>query len=44
VLAVNAYFEDKIQEGRVEFDYRLRPGIVTHSHALELMRAIGLEI
>jgi MutS domain V len=43
-LAVNVHFEDKIEDGRVEFDYRLRPGIVTHSNALELMRAIGLEI
>jgi len=42
--ALNVHFEDKIEDGRVEFDYQLRPGIVTHSNALELMRAIGLEI
>ncbi len=42
--AVNVHFDDQILEGRVEFDYRLRPGIVTHSNALELMRAVGLEV
>jgi len=26
------------------FDYRLRPGVVTKSNALELMRAVGLEV
>jgi DNA mismatch repair ATPase MutS len=43
-LAVNVHFEDKIEDGRMDFDYRLRTGIVTHSNALELMLAIGLEI
>jgi hypothetical protein len=43
-VVVNVHFEDKIEDGRVEFDYQLRPGIVTHSNALELMRAIGLDI
>jgi MutS domain V/MutS domain III len=42
--AANTHFEDTIIDGRVEFDYRLRPGIVTHSNALELMRAIGLSV
>ena len=42
--AANAHFEDTITDGKVEFDFRLRPGIVTHSNALELMRAIGLNV
>ena len=42
--AVNVHFEDQMLEGRIEFDYRLRPGIVTRSNALELMRAVGLEL
>lgn len=42
--AVNVHFDDRIVAGEIEFDYRLRPGIVTHSNALELMRAVGLEI
>jgi hypothetical protein len=33
-----------MEAGRIEFDYRLQPGVVTHSNALELMRAVGLEI
>ena len=41
---MNAHFEDTIVDGRVEFDYRLRGGIVTRSNALELMRAIGLAV
>ncbi len=43
-LAANVHFEDRIVNGQVEFDYRLQPGLVTHSNALELMRAVGLEV
>jgi hypothetical protein len=43
-IAKNIHFEDKITAGQVEFDYRLRPGVVTHSNALELMRAVGLDV
>jgi DNA mismatch repair ATPase MutS len=42
--ATNVHFEDRITDGRVEFDYKLRPGVVTHSNALELMRAVGLDV
>jgi DNA mismatch repair ATPase MutS len=42
--AINVHFDDNIIDGRVEFDYRLKPGIVTHSNALELMRAVGLPV
>jgi hypothetical protein len=42
--AANVHFEDHMENGRIEFDYRLRPGVVTRSNALELMRAVGLEI
>jgi hypothetical protein len=38
----NVHFEDRMVEGRMEFDYRLRPGVVTRGNALELMRAMGL--
>lgn len=41
---VNVHFEDRLEAGRMVFDYRLRAGVVTHSNALELMRAVGLEI
>ncbi|QQS48413.1 MAG: DNA mismatch repair protein MutS [Acidobacteriota bacterium] len=40
--AVNVHFEDQLEDGRIVFDYRMRPGIVTRSNALELMRSVGL--
>jgi hypothetical protein len=42
--AANVHFEDHIENGRIMFDYHLRPGIVTKSNALELMRSVGLEV
>ncbi|MCG8590077.1 MAG: DNA mismatch repair protein MutS [Proteobacteria bacterium] len=40
----NVHFVDHLEEGRVAFDYQLRPGVVTRSNALELMRAVGLDV
>ncbi len=40
----NVHFEDHIEEGRIAFDYRLRPGVVQRSNALELIRAVGLSV
>ncbi|ACG73677.1 DNA mismatch repair protein MutS domain protein [Anaeromyxobacter sp. K] len=40
----NAHFEDQVQGGEIAFDYRLRPGVVGHSNALALMRAVGLRV
>jgi DNA mismatch repair ATPase MutS len=42
--AANVHFEDHIENGRITFDYHLRPGIVRKSNALELMRSIGLDV
>ena len=42
--AVNMHFEDRLEDGRMIFDYRMRPGVVEHSNALALMRAIGLDV
>ena len=42
--AVNVHFEDQLEGGEIHFDYRLRRGVVTRSNALELMRAVGLEV
>jgi DNA mismatch repair ATPase MutS len=42
--AANVHFEDHLENGRMTFDYRLRSGVVTKSNALELMRAVGLEV
>jgi hypothetical protein len=32
------------EAGEMQFDYRARPGPVTRSNALALMRAVGLEL
>jgi len=42
--AANVHFEDHIEDGRMVFDYALRPGVVRKSNAIELMRSVGLEI
>ena len=42
--ALNVHFEDHLEGGEIRFDYRLRQGVVTRSNALELMRAVGLEV
>jgi len=42
--AANAHFEDHLENGRMIFDYRLRSGVVQKSNALELMRAVGLDV
>ena len=42
--AVNMHFSDTIVDGQLNFDYQLRPGIVEHSNALELMRSVGLDV
>jgi DNA mismatch repair ATPase MutS len=43
-MAANVHFEDRLEDGKLLFDYRLRPGVVRKSNALELMRSIGLEV
>ena len=40
----NVHFEDHFEDGRMRFDYRMHPGVVQHSNALALMRAVGLEV
>jgi DNA mismatch repair ATPase MutS len=42
--AVNVHFEDHIEDGHIAFDYRMRPGVVEKSNAIELMRSVGLEV
>lgn len=42
--ASNAHFEDRLEDGEMRFDYRMKPGPVTRSNALALMRAIGLDV
>jgi DNA mismatch repair ATPase MutS len=42
--AANVHFEDRLEDGRLVFDYRMRPGVVERSNALDLMRAVGLDV
>ena len=42
--AANVHFEDRIEDGKMVFDYRMRSGVVEHSNALALMRAVGLKV
>jgi DNA mismatch repair ATPase MutS len=38
------HFEDVLVNGKMTFDYRIRPGVVERSNALELMRLMGLDV
>ena len=42
--AANVHFEDQIVDGEMRFDFVLHDGVVTHSNALALMRAVGLDV
>jgi hypothetical protein len=41
---VNVHFEDHMNGSEMLFDYKLKPGVVTRSNAIALMRAIGLGV
>lgn len=41
---MNVHFADHVANGKIQFDYRMRAGVVKKSNALALMRAVGLEI
>jgi hypothetical protein len=42
--AINVHFADTLQNGELHFDYRLQPGVVERSNALDLMRSVGLRV
>jgi hypothetical protein len=42
--AANVHFDDTFEGDAIRFDYRMKPGPVTHSNALALMRAVGLDV
>ncbi|MFQ5417347.1 MAG: DNA mismatch repair protein MutS [Myxococcota bacterium] len=42
--SANVHFVDHLEDGAIAFDYRLRRGVVEKSNALELMRAVGLDV
>jgi hypothetical protein len=43
-LAANVHFEDRLEDGAMKFDYQMKSGVVEKSNALELMRALGLDV
>ena len=40
--ARNVHFEDRLEDGVMVFDYRMRDGVVARSNALALMKTLGL--
>jgi DNA mismatch repair ATPase MutS len=40
----NVHFQDSLEDGRMRFDYRMRPGVVEKSNAIALMRSVGLDV
>ena len=42
--ARNVHFQDELKDGVMHFDYRMHDGVVERSNALELMRAVGLDV
>ena len=40
--ARNFHFEDHLENGKLAFDFKIKPGIVQTSNALRLMQSIGL--
>jgi MutS-like protein len=42
--ATNVHFDDTFDGEEIRFDYRLKPGPVTRSNAIALMRAVGLDV
>jgi MutS domain V len=40
----NVHFQDELVDGKLKFDFKLQPGIVTKSNGIELMRSIGLDV
>ena len=44
LAAKNVHFEDRLEDGRLVFDYLMRDGVVTRSNALDLMRSVGLDV
>lgn len=42
--ASNVHFDDRFEGDEIRFDYTMKPGPVTSSNALALMRAVGLDV
>ena len=42
--AANVHFVDCLSDGELDWDYRMKPGVVQTSNALVLMRKMGLDV
>lgn len=40
----NVHFQELVEGSRMTFDYKLKPGVVTSSNALRLMKRIGIAV
>jgi len=40
----NVHFEEHVEDGRMTFDYVLRPGVVSTTNALRLMQIVGIRV
>jgi DNA mismatch repair ATPase MutS len=41
---VNVHFQELVEGDKMVFDYKLKPGVVTSSNALRLMKRIGIRV
>ena len=42
--AVNVHFTDAFEDGKMSFDYKLRPGVVTRANAREILALLGIPV
>ena len=40
--AINVHFEENYENGEMQFDYRMRSGVLTHTNGANVMVALGL--
>jgi DNA mismatch repair ATPase MutS len=38
------HFSDRIEGGKMVFDYKLKPGVVQSTNAIRLMKAVGIDV
>ncbi len=43
-LIKNYHFEDQIENGKIRFDYKLKPGVSTSTNAIALMKIVGIDL
>ncbi len=43
-LIKNYHFADQIENDRISFDYKLKPGVSTSTNALALMKIVGIDV